>query len=267
MPIPNIYLERRYGLLLSHYIIEITEYMDEFTFIVLTDFERFLLSELINIIFILKNFKIIDNMYVQLNETIDTSIFKTLQNCKSLSELCEFLDYKYDTFLFYSNKQNILSFMEKLKSMCLDEADLVEVKATNRPKRVNHIEQLLICQKNVTKGLSFKECFNSFSENDYNDYKTMCENILIPFNRPMSNILPYYYGQEYAQRLLSPIGFVKWEKEKKSNTYIITPAEIIHIEANRLVTGLDYVEFSKIIMYAKYKKQIWERYKSINNID
>jgi len=267
MPIVGVYLEKRYGLLLSHRIIEISSYIDIFSFITFQDLDRYLLSEIVNIIFILQNFKIVDNMYVQLHKTIDESVFTDLAKCSSLDELYAFLDYKYDTFLFYTKKQDILNFMQRLKVQCSTKVISDETSSEKkRPKRIDHIEFLMIHHKRVTTELTIQECVDSYNQEEYENCRNKFESMIMRLGSPLSNLLPYYYSYEYARSLMSDKGFLQWKKEKEDNTYVVLPEEIIHIEASRLIEGLDNVTFGRIIVYSKYKKQIWDKYKEFHNI-
>jgi len=268
LPIADVNIDTKYSLQSAHTIIEVNEYVDFFSFLALTDFERYILSEIVNMKFIFQNFKIVDNKYVQILNSIDYSIFLNISKCISSVELCKLLEHKFEGFIFKLNKIAIVDLMNKIKAQSKKEtiyANLIKLKPKERPEKIDHIEHFLIKHKRINTGLSIQECIDTYLKEDYDVLKYKFEEMLVQLDRPMSNILPYYYTSDYAKKLLTPYSFSRWEFEKECNTHNYTIEEIIEIEAKRLISGLDIPIFNRIITYPKHRKRIWAEYNKINN--
>jgi len=273
-PICGFYIDKRYGLFQSHFISNIDSYNSEENILKLTKMEQYLLSEMVNIVFIQENYFIEDNFYKKLSEEdVDYSVFSDISKAKSAQEILARLETRYDHFLFYSNKTEILNFKEKLKTMTseeISENEKEEVESENsslsgsRPKRIDHIEYLMLTneiQKDRSK--TIEECYENFSREKYNESKKKYEEVLLRFNQPMSNILPPYYSNDYAHSLMSLDAYEQWLEEKNKSTYVIKQQEIINIEAQRLIPNMDIKMFNKTIIFTKYKQQIWTKYQQL----
>jgi hypothetical protein len=273
MPVCGFHIDKRYNLFQSHFISNIEAYDSEKNVLNLTRSEQYVLSEIVNIVFIQENYYIEENFYKRLSETeTDFSVFNDVKNAVSAQQLLSRIETKYDHFLFYSRKSEILLFKEKLKDLISQEIEDIssddESKSNTsneiRPKRIDHIEYLIITnelQKDRVK--TIESCYADFSKEKYKLHKNQFENILLKFNQPMSNILPPYYSDDYAKSLLSNDAFSQWLEEKTKSTYVIKQQEIINIEANRLVPNMTVSMFNKTILFTKYKQQIWTKYQQI----
>lgn len=275
IPICGFAIDKRYGLFQSHFVANIESYSSEKNFLNLTKNEQYILSEMINIVFIQENFVIDDNYYKKVSKKeIDYSVFEDIKNASSAQEFISRLEMKYDHFLFYSQKNAILELKEKIKKLALEEIDKEEVLSQEsestssdyRPKRIDHIEYLMIVnemQKDRSKKI--EDCYKTFSTENYKKAKKNYEEVLLRFNQPMTNILPSYYSNDYAKSLMSDNAYEKWLEEKTKSTYILKQQEIINIEAQRLVPNMTIGVFNKTILFSKYKQQIWTRYQQLWN--
>lgn len=289
IPVVQHNIDLKYGLFQSHRLYERIDKNYHFDFLEIEEIERFYLSELVNLAYIEKTFYISDGCYYfRQNCDFNVQFFDDIETCNTAQELLLRLDMQFTTGLFNSNKLKMLNMLNKLREMAT--AELIEETSDDGlselvsfAEKEKKAQILLNEQKKAYKGASnveskhrkdhfevlYEKCrqgspelggFNNIAHNTtLEEFKQKVQLFLRFGHYYLSNILPYWYSNEYAKSLFDNSLYQQWEKEKMIHNAKLSSEDIAYHEAVRLPKELTRQDLKLIITYGD-KDKIWEHY-------